>query len=857
MKKWLSSKENAPLRQALLRWLPLIAAIVFLGIRLNSNGTFSAKPITSPPFSSEDGGSKVNADDGQSLKGAQGGAEDGFDIAEALPPAAGLEGATTPSNQLIIDSILSIIQHYYVAVGKTDNLSLIQGALEQITKDNHHYRLKKTERLWSLFFDDQEALGYEFGPDYTYDHLMQDILRSNAFLQANENATYEEPEDTSYFFLNHMLQALDRHSALLESENYRSLKQGTEGSFGGLGVIVSIRDHLLKVIEPIQGSPAKKAGIEKGDIIVAINDFLTFGAELEDIIEKMRGKPDTDVTLTILKEKTKEIKEIKVQRKVVKLYSVEDQIMRFKGQSVLNMKVNTFSTHTAEEIVSSLRKAERRTNGNLAGIVLDLRDNPGGLLDQAIEVSDIFLEQGEIIVTKGRETELESAKVGAYENSLPMVVLINSQSASASEIVAGALKDNNRAIVIGEPSYGKGTVQTIFELPEERALKLTIAHYLTPSRVAIQDRGVKPHLWLARITPGSSEVAMNSIRLNSHSYYHTGKSYSGVLKHIPAEHRFYLPEAFSEQAVGKAQVTDPDLWSSLFLLSTLKTHYNSKGYAFDNRRATWFAKVRGLLENELMNFEQKNLATLADRNGVYWYKPQLSESCDFSKVQVSLAKRASEQKDQARIAVTVRNACGVPLDRISVYFKTNQEGYPYKELPIGRVMADTRLTKVMAIPLPVGDLEEPFEVSGVMVVDGLYTDKVSEWMRYLADPREKPKFATTASLKKGASSRQQTDPYTVITFDLENLSNYHMEELEAELINLSGGSMSVASPRATIYQLGTHGKKQVSFAVMGLDLASPSDAYLGLKIKTPYFRAPITKSVKIHGFPSKKISVIR
>lgn len=840
MKNPLGSNKNAILARAVTRWLPLIAIIAILGYRLAylEPDSFSAKPPVEA------------ADDTDELI-----SEEPIAVDEELAPADVLTGALKQNQQLIIDSILSIIQHYYVAVGKTDNLQLIKGALKQIAKIDHHYSLRENGPIWTLVFDDQDALSYRLSEGYSYDELMSDIQRSNTFLQANENATYEEPEDTSYFFLNHMLQALDRHSALLESENYRSLKQGTEGTFGGLGVIVSIRDHLLTVVEPIPASPAEQAGIEKGDIIVAINDFLTFGAELDEIIEKMRGKPDTAVTLTILKDKGKEIKDIKVQRKVVTLNSVEDELLSFKNRRILKVKVTTFSTHTAEEIITALRKAERKTNGNLAGIVLDLRDNPGGLLDQAIEVSDIFLEQGEIIITKGRETERESAKVGSYENSLPLIVLINSQSASASEIVAGALKDNNRAIVIGEPSYGKGTVQTIFELPEERALKLTIAHYLTPSREPIQDHGVKPHIWLAKIDGGSDEILMNSIRLNSHSYHHPAKSYGALLKDIPDEHRFYVPNALSGKRSPFRE--DPDLWSSLYLLSMLKSHYNSAGYSFDNRRATWFSKVRGLLENELMTVEQQNLASLAEDKGIYWHKPQAAEGCDFSKVAIVLDKRPTAQKDQARVGVTVRNGCAIPLDRISVYFKSSEEGYPYRELPIGRVMADTRLTKIATLPLPGGVWEEPFTISGVMVVDGLYTDTTSKSLSFRADPRPKPTFNTTASLRKGDRSRQQTDPYTVITFDLENLSNYHLEELEAELVNLSGNGMSVASPRATIYQLGTRGKKQVSFAVMGLDLSSPSDAYLGLKLKTPYFRAPITQSVKIHGFPSKKISVIR
>lgn len=840
MKNPLGSNKNALWQHALLRWLPLIAIIAILGYRLAyiDSASFSAKPVA----------------DEDEIVSEQPASDDSVAYDDDMAVAEVLSGAANQNQQLIIDSILSIIQHYYVSVGKTDTLGLIKGALAQIAKIDHHYSLRKNGPVWTLVFDDHDALAYQLREGYGYDDLMNDILRSNEFLQANENATYEDPEDTSYFFLNHMLQALDRHSALLESENYRSLKQGTEGTFGGLGVIVSIRDHLLTVIEPIAASPAEQAGIEKGDIIVAINDFLTFGADLDEIIEKMRGKPDTSVTLTILKNNSKGIKDITVKRKVVTLHSVEDELVRFKGQSVLNVKVTTFSTHTAEEIVAALRKAERKTNGNLAGVVLDLRDNPGGLLDQAIEVSDIFLEQGEIIITKGRETERESAKVGAYENSLPLIVLINSQSASASEIVAGALKDNHRAIVIGEPSYGKGTVQTIFELPEERALKLTIAHYLTPSRDPIQDHGVKPHLWLARISGDKDDIDMNSIRLNSHSYHHPATSYGALVKDIPDEHRFYVPlELASKKSHGK----DPELWSSLYLLTMLKTHYSTGNYSFDNRRATWFTKVRGLLENELMTIEQKNLAALADDKGVYWHKPQALEGCDFSKLDIVLDKRPSEQKDQARVGVTVRNSCGIPLDRVSVYFKTNEDGYPYKELPIGRVMADTRMTKVATLPLPGGVWEEPFEITGVMVIDGLYTDKVSKSMNYTADPRPKPKFNTTASLRKGQSSRQVTDPYTVITFDLENLSSYHLEELEAELVNLSGNGMSVASPRTTIYQLGTKGKKQISFAVMGLDMSSPTDAYLGLKLKTPYFRAPITQSVKIHGFPSKKISVIR
>ncbi len=289
-----------------------------------------------------------------------------------------------------------------------------------------------------------------------------------------------------------MLSGLDPHSSYLNKEEFSELQAGTSGQFGGLGIEVGMENGFVKVIAPIDDTPAQRAGIQAGDLIIRLDDTPVKGMTLSDAVKRMRGKPGTDITLTIVREGVDKPLKITITRSVVKVRSVKSK-MYDKGYGYI--RITQFQAKTGEALTAELRKLVKQAGGKLKGLVLDLRNNPGGVLSASVTVSDAFLEKGLIVFTKGRVRDSRlrfSATEGDLINGAPMVVLVNGGSASASEIVAGALQDHRRAIIMGEKTFGKGSVQTILPARGGTAVKLTTARYFTPSGRSIQVKGIVP-----------------------------------------------------------------------------------------------------------------------------------------------------------------------------------------------------------------------------------------------------------------------------------------------------------------------------------------------------------------------------
>jgi carboxyl-terminal processing protease len=296
-----------------------------------------------------------------------------------------------------------------------------------------------------------------------------------------------------------MLEGLDPHSAYLDKSAYTDLQEGTSGEFGGLGIEVGMEDGFVKVISPIDDTPAKKAGIEPGDLIIRLDDVPVKGMSLNDAVKSMRGRPGTDVTLTIVRSGADKPLKIVITRAVIKVKSVRSNTLE-PGLGYL--RISQFQAHTGEDMRRELDKLKADNNNGLDGLILDLRNNPGGVLGAAVAVSDLFLEKGLIVYTEGRvkDSKLKfNAKPADAISKAPLIVLVNGGSASASEIVAGALQDHNRAIIMGEKTFGKGSVQTILPLENEAALKLTTARYYTPSGRSIQASGIIPDIVIDKV----------------------------------------------------------------------------------------------------------------------------------------------------------------------------------------------------------------------------------------------------------------------------------------------------------------------------------------------------------------------
>lgn len=348
---------------------------------------------------------------------------------------------------------------------------------------------------------------------------------------------YVEPVDDKKLIseaINGMLSGLDPHSSYLDAEAFKELQVGTQGEFGGLGIEVGMEDGFVKVVAPIEDTPAWRAGLKSGDLIIKLDETNVKGMTLNDAVKRMRGKPNTDITLTFVRKGDTKPRVVTVTRAVIQIQSVKSKLLE---PGYAYFRVTQFQEHTGETLATAIEKHFKENDGPMKGIILDLRNDPGGLLNSAVAVSAAFLPQSALVVyTEGRS---EDAKMKLYARSdyyvrgsktdflgnlpkeiksLPMVVLVNGGSASASEIVAGALQDHKRAVIMGTQTFGKGSVQTILPLGNGTAIKLTTARYYTPNGRSIQAKGITPDIIVeeATITEGEAGTKVREADLDRH-----------------------------------------------------------------------------------------------------------------------------------------------------------------------------------------------------------------------------------------------------------------------------------------------------------------------------------------------------
>jgi carboxyl-terminal processing protease len=309
-----------------------------------------------------------------------------------------------------------------------------------------------------------------------------------------------------------MLSGLDPHSAYLDQEQFKELQVGTSGEFGGLGIEVGMEDGFVKVIAPIDDTPAQRAGVEAGDLIIRLDDTPVKGLSLNEAVKIMRGKPGTTLRLTIVREGVEQPLKIDIKRDVIKVKSVKQRMLE---EGFGYVRISQFQSKTAENMVDAVDKLKKEAGGTLKGLVLDLRNNPGGVLNGAVAVSDAFLKKGLIVYTEGRVNDSKlrfNATPDDILDNAPLVVLVNQGSASASEIVSGALQDHRRAIIVGNETFGKGSVQTILPLSNGTAVKLTTARYFTPSGRSIQAEGIEPDIELDQVRVSALEKSFEPIK---------------------------------------------------------------------------------------------------------------------------------------------------------------------------------------------------------------------------------------------------------------------------------------------------------------------------------------------------------
>ncbi|HIP02507.1 MAG TPA: S41 family peptidase [Campylobacterales bacterium] len=357
-----------------------------------------------------------------------------------------------------------------------------------------------------------------------------------------------------------LLSNLDAHSSFMNKKKYKDMKIQTEGEFGGLGITVGMRDGALTVIAPIEGTPADKAGMKSEDIILKINDKSTLNMTIDEAVAIMRGKPKTKINLTIVRKKEPKPLTIEIIRDIIKIDSVYTK--KIEDSDILYIRVTSFD----KKVTDDVRKALVKNRGKMKGLILDLRNNPGGLLNQAVGLTDLFVEEGIIVSQKGRlerENQVYNASKNGTFTDIPLVVLINGGSASASEIVSGALQDHKRAVLVGKKSFGKGSVQVILPIGQEEALRITVARYYLPNGRTIQAKGVVPDI---EVFPGEVIVEENDFSIKESDLK---KHLEGQLEKLDGKKKVDTKK--SDDKKSKKLITKADILKDIQLKTAIDT----------------------------------------------------------------------------------------------------------------------------------------------------------------------------------------------------------------------------------------------------------------------------------------------
>ncbi len=614
--------------------------------------------------------------------------------AQAAPLAPGQKkGPYALSKAQVVQRTLELISDEYVDPKRVVPRDLLLSALNAVQRDVAQVlvQIDPGGATAKIRADDKEMTLKVDDVNGPWDVLAH-IRTVFQFLEVNlKDSPDIDLRDVEYAACNGMLKTLDPHSVLFSPEAYKDFSVGTSGKFGGLGIVISIKDKMLTVNSTMPGTPAAGAGLQKGDRIMQINGEATSTMGINEAVQRLRGDPKTKVTLLIHrdgKDGWAGTKPFELQREEIKVASVE-----WKGldDGVGYIRLKQFAKQTAPDMLKAM--AELASTGHNKGLVLDLRGNPGGLLDQARQVADAFVKSGEIVIQDGRKEGriVDEAKDDKGEPNYPIVVLVNSGSASASEIVAGALKNLDRAVIIGETSFGKGSVQKVeTEIPPDgAALKLTIAQYLTPGDISIQGVGITPDVELAPMTVDLQELDLDAdqplyreadlaAHLSNAKAKEGGRPLDIIKYDLSREDRLALRERNG----------DPDDQFALdFQIAFARKFIKAVGPIAD-KRVELVKKAKGLIETSKAE-EQKKVEGELGKVGVDWSDGEASGTFDASKIKVAIetTKGANDiiAGDAVEMKITVTNEGTVPLYRLRAETKSDAGIFDGKELAFGKV----------------------------------------------------------------------------------------------------------------------------------------------------------------------------
>jgi carboxyl-terminal processing protease len=764
-----------------------------------------------------------------------------------------LSRESSAQSRLVIETVLSIIQNYYVEFERVSLETLRAGFWSALSETFSKIKMAGPEAKdlllpsGSLLYQQSEVNINSLVNEIELISLELSLLQQDV---AQEKLKSLRP---SMQALSVLVSQLDAHSTVMNPESYQELKEGTEGVFGGLGIMVGIKGGLLTVIKPIDGAPAKKMGIKRGDRIIEIADHATFGLGLEELVYLMRGSPGTAVNLVVLRPGEAVPRQFEVNREVINLKSVDSRYLQSGDHRFLHVAIDAFTHKTASELLNVLSDIELPAKGkDLSGLILDLRANPGGLLDQAVVVADIFLNDGTIVSTEGRRREIESARSDSWHPDIPMAILIDSDTASASEIVAGALQDHNRAIVVGQPSFGKGSVQTIFELPEQVALKLTVARYFTPSRQRIQGHGIMPDILMTPIYPTESNINIfgtSRFRTERFLKNHLLEWKSDQLRR-PAIEFCYLKSSLDRDMENEAK-SDGVLEGAIHLVEKFQEFYSATKKR-ENFRASHLLGV--IQQSPPTSLVEKDLAARQKLDSdfqISW--PALTDSTKMAEIKLSSStKQIAINASNGRIKMPIMlSNLGASADQVSLVIRSEKKPSVDFEYVIGNVKANTNKEINVGVNLPNYIDSSVIDFHVVAMQQGLPLAADPLKFHVFIGESERPKLDLKVQYveldQQGIPDYLEPEESAYVEITLLNNSEYDINKLLVNLSNFAGSQIKLSGASKEIEKLSARKQKMVKFKIEGTKEINNLILHLGASVHAETLGGIVRAPLQIKG----------
>lgn len=711
----------------------------------------------------------------------------------AIIPAGGHAQSTarTPISETdSIPRILKIVQKQYVDPERIDALAMLEGAFDAIQRTVPEILATVRDNRLTLTID-QATRTYALRPARTLGDLWTQLRELFMFIDLHYHGD-TKADDIQYAAIDGMLKTLDPHSALLRPKEYREFQVGTKGNFGGIGIVIGQRDANLTIIAPIDGTPAARAGLKAQDNIVQIGEDSTVNMSLNEAVERLRGRVGTSVTLTVERASRPSFT-VTLKRAIIRIDSVQSTTFAEGDATLGYLKVKSFQENTMDDFRTQLATLQKQAGLKFAGLILDLRNNPGGLLQQAVEMVDIFIPEGVIVSTvgaNGRFLEQSTAIARDTDPPYPLVILINEGSASASEIVAGSLQANGRALVIGAQSFGKGSVQTVYNLQDGSALKLTVAEYLTAGKHSIQEIGVTPDIALRPVTVDKSLMNLlpdkrySESDLEKHLLRHTVK---------PGESRYHVryvepPERDPEKEIGEysTKLKLDDDFAVRFARRLLREATLAPGAAWESVQAPLKA-VQGE--------QEKILSQTLAAQGIDWQRkpaaghPQLRVTYFLRKENKTVSTVKAGEK--AELVLTGTNIGTGTFHRLIGQSVAEHGLFANKEFVFGTLAPKEQRSWAVPIELPKHQLTEQIPVT-VEFHEGNNTTPAGFQLMVPVEGRPRPQFAYSFQLAQPVKTREKVaQPLPIgksipLKVQVKNLGPGRSDETIVSLKNVNG-----------------------------------------------------------------------